>query len=342
MTDLKLHYQQLDTESNRMLEHKDSFDSGVFEADEKSSDDLYKENSTAAQIEIVYKDELSIDDECLGDECAENSNSFYDILDKYPKLEFEDLKIVENTEESCTERIATRQAAIRSSNQKIEKNARFAEDQEILQFIQNRNLSTDQQVYLASEFEDCDEFLYYYKSFHSPLIDKEFDGFSLDHIKHVTKKSDDKKKEQVTKRLILDALQVRKDKQVVADWRERYKNLKRMKEKEFTNNEDLEVNLDPPYATDPDWSLATSSFEDKIYSPANKDVKIDDVAKATEALEKEFDKEIGKVIASTESPGSLSVARLQARSDRIGRIELKLEKVKRKARALSAHHVVVV
>ena len=330
-----LYYQQKDRQSSKLVEHKESFDSGMFEAEEKSGeDDLHGDQSSDAQIETVDQDEKSIGDEGLEEEFTDNSKSFYDILDNYPKLQFEDLKIDENTEESSTEK----QTEASYSKRKIEKHAKFSEDQEILQFMQNRNLYDDQQVHISNEFDDFDEFLYYYKSFHSPLIEKEFDGFSLDHIKLETKKNDEQKNEQLKKRQIMDTLQVMKDKQAVADWREKYKNLKKKKQKEFENNDDdLEVNLDPPYATDPDWSLATSIFEDKLYCLANNDVKIDDVVKATAALENEFDKEIDKVIKSTKHPGSLDETRLRVRSARIGRLEQKLEKVKRKARTLSAY-----
>ena len=70
---------------------------------------------------------------------------------------------------------------------------------------------------------------------------------------------------------------------------------------------------------------------------ANNDTKIEDIKKATVALENEFDDEIEKVIKSTDQPGKMDEAKLRARSAKIGRIEEKLKHVKRKSRTLSAH-----
>ena len=67
------------------------------------------------------------------------------------------------------------------------------------------------------------------------------------------------------------------------------------------------------------------------------DTKIEDIKKASLALENEFDDEIEKVIKSTDQPGKLDEAKLRARSAKIGRIEEKLKHVKRKSRTLSAH-----
>ena len=328
-------YKQKDVQNKKIMEHKDSIDSGVFEDDEKCNEEyLLGNQSRVTHIEAIVKDENIPVDEGLEDESTGNSNSFYEILDNHPKLESDNtIKIIDKTQNESSKDIEKEDLERRT-----EKYTRFLEEQEINHFMKNKNLQENQNVQFSGEFDNFDEFLYYYKSFHSPLIDKEFDGFSLDHIKTETRKNDDQKKEQLDKRQIWEKLQGMKDKEAMAAWREKYKDLKKNKQKEFENNlDDIEIKLDPPYATDPDWSLATSVLLDNVFSLANNDAKIEDIVKATVALENEFDDEVEKVIKSTDQPGKLNEAKLRARSARIGRIEEKLKQVKMKARTVSAH-----
>ena len=264
----------------------------------------------------------------LEDGSTDIPNSFYEILDICPKLESDNNQIHVCSDESSKETEAD------NLKEKNEKYIKFLEEQEILHFLENKSPLVDQNIQFSTEFENFDEFLYYYKSFHSPLIDKEFDGFSLEQIKTETRKNEEKKNEQLKNRRIWDKLQVMKDTQAITAWREKYKDLKKSKEKEF-DYDDVDIDLDPPFATDPDWSLATTKTADQVFSLANNDAKLEDVVNATVALEIEFDKEIQKVLKSTANPGKLGETKLRARSARIGRLDKKLEQVKRKGNTLS-------
>ena len=74
-----------------------------------------------------------------------------------------------------------------------------AEEKEILSEEEIRNFIVNKDLYkcdpLCTEPETFDEFLYYYKSFHSPLLDKEFHGFSMEKIQSESRKIERRKRE---------------------------------------------------------------------------------------------------------------------------------------------------
>ena len=326
LADLMKFYQR--KQSMKKLVEQDSIDSGVFESDDPINEGDEKVNITTP-VEAPEGNDSPFSDEELEDKSTENSNSLYEILEKCPETKQKhQIKETSKNEDSN----------MKYKNEKSEKHTWFLEEQEILNFIENKDQQEDQLVQFSSEFENFDEFLYYYKSFHSPLIDKEFNGFSLEHITNETNKKEEKKKEQLKKRLIWDQLQVRKDKEAISAWRGKYKKEKQKKEKEFEENYDgIDINIDAPYAIDPDWSIPTTKVRDEVFNMAKNDVTLEDVVKATNAIETELDKEVQKVIKSTDKPGKLPEEKLRIRSARIERLNEKLLQIRKKGRSLSAH-----
>ena len=53
------------------------------------------------------------------------------------------------------------------------------EAEEINDFIENKDLYCGKKLETAEDEFNFDDYLYCYKSFHSPFLDKEFEGFSF-------------------------------------------------------------------------------------------------------------------------------------------------------------------
>ena len=212
----------------------------------------------------------------------------------------------------------------------------LSEEDDIRNFIVNKELYKCDP--LSSEPENFDEFLYYYKSFHSPLLDKEFHGFSMEQIQSESRKVEGRKREQSEKKRISDALQSLKNMTALRAWRLKYREMQRLKEKRRREGEDEEEEqLNPPFAADPDWTVQNSQLEEKIFRPGpalHPSVPWPELERAVAVLEAEMEGEVERVIRSAGRPG-----RGAGGGRRLGRLERlggRLETVRNKARAVSA------
>ena len=210
---------------------------------------------------------------------------------------------------------------------------------EIQEFLANKDLYSGKQLANSEKEFNFDDYEYCYKSFHSPLLDKQFAGLSLEQIKEASLRMEHKKEEQKKKREISEALQQLNTKRAMMTWRDKYRRQKQITAKKY-RDEDLEApEIDPPYDQDPDWTVNNCSFNDKVFHPAagGKDVKFNDVVKAIEVLEDQIDDEVDKVVRSTSRPGTVQTGVRERRSAKIDRLNHKLSSARRKARAMSAH-----
>ena len=219
-----------------------------------------------------------------------------------------------------------------------DENQDMDENDEIQDFLDNKDLYTGKKLSDGEEF-NFDDYEYCYKSFHSPLLDKEFDGLSIDQIQQAAAEMKMKKEEQKKKREISEAVQFLKTRRAMMTWRDKYKKMKQMTAKKYSENDysPEEEGTEPPYDQDPDWTITNSSVSDKVYHPGagDKDVKFDEVVRAIEVLEDQIDDEVEKVVRSR--PGRVETDVRERRSARIDRLNQRLNTAKKKARIMSAN-----
>ena len=207
------------------------------------------------------------------------------------------------------------------------------EEDEIKDFIKNKDLYAGKPVADNEDF-NFDQFLYYYKSFHSPLIDKQFHGFSLEEIKKAAENVDLVKKDQFKKTKVNKALQSLKNKNALLAWRDEYRRMKISGRNVDFKNLDVDTLID----VDPDWTISNSNIPDGVFNPKqNKEIKFDQVLKAIEVFENQLDGEVEKVVASTSKPGRLNNEAINRRSAKLNRLGNKVESMKKKARSMSAN-----
>ena len=225
-----------------------------------------------------------------------------------------------------------------ASSPEIEIPVLRAED-EIKDFIENKDLYTGKDLQSGLSEFNFHDYLYCYKSFHSPILDQQFEGFSIEKILKDAKIMGNVKKEQKKKTEISNAVQVLKNKQALKTWREKYLVMKRESAKKNAFDETSEnIQDEPPFDHDPDWTIRNSVLPDSVYRPTvTKDIKFNEVVEAIEVLEDQIDGEVNKVVRSTSKPGKLDPSVLNRRSARIDRLGQKLYTVKMKARSMSAN-----
>ena len=207
----------------------------------------------------------------------------------------------------------------------------LSEGDEIRDFVVNKELYKCDP--LCSEPENFDEFMEYYKSFHSPLLDKLFHGYSMEHIHRESRKVERRKMEQCEKKRISDALQSLKNTTALRAWRAKYREKQRLRAERGDEEEDND-NINPPFAADPDWTVENSQLEDEIFRPGRHPrLNLSEAERAVAVLEAEMDGEVEKVIRSAGSPGRHWAER---RRGRLERLSSKLETVRNKVRSVSA------
>ena len=210
-----------------------------------------------------------------------------------------------------------------------------AEEKEILSEEEIRNFIVNKDLYkcdpLCTEPETFDEFLYYYKSFHSPLLDKEFHGFSMEKIQSESRKIERRKREQSEKNRISDALQSLKNATALRAWRAKYREMQRLKETRRGEEDDEEEYPIPPFAADPDWTVQNSQLED-FWPGVDPSVNRSEVERALAVLEAEIDGEVERVIRSAGRPGKHS----GRGAGRLDRLSGKLDIIRNKVRSVSA------
>lgn len=213
--------------------------------------------------------------------------------------------------------------------------AGLSQEEEIRNFIENKDLYKC--CPKEEDQENFDEFLYYYKSFHSPLLDREFPGFSMEQIKTATRKIEQTKKEQNLKKRIDESLQTLKNRTALRGWRERYRQLQREGERRRVDEGHEEYEVIAPYDQDPDWRIGNSHLQDNIFTPGPPNtLNPDQVASAMAVLESELEVEVEKVIKSSGMPGAVEEQVRERRSARIDRLSSRLETVRSKVRSVSA------
>ena len=275
-------------------------DSKLFNLDLEQMKEIFRENENKSHLALDHR------------------NSFDSGVDLITNSDEDDT----NTEESYSDKKST-----------------MREEDEINDFIENKDLYTGKNLLSETKEFNFDDYLYCYKSFHSPLLDQQFEGFSIEKILKDAKIVGDVKKEQKEKIKISNAVQLLKDKQTLKTWREKYRMLKQNSDGKSALDETNEINqVDPPFDHDPDWTIRNSALPDSVYKPSlTKDIRFNQVVEAIEVLEDQLDGEVNKVVRSTSRPGKLDKRILNRRSARIDRIGLKLENVKMKARSMSAN-----
>ena len=100
------------------------------------------------------------------------------------------------------------------------------ENNEIEDFIKNKDLYTGKKIGAPDDDFNFDDYLYCYKSFHSPLIDKEYHGYSMKDIQKASKAMEMRKREQLHKSIISKSLQLLNSKKALLAWRDNYKQQK--------------------------------------------------------------------------------------------------------------------
>ena len=201
------------------------------------------------------------------------------------------------------------------------------EVEEINDFIENKDLYAGKKLDKVEEEFNFDDYLYCYKSFHSPYLDKQFEGFSLKDIQSAALRVEKRKKEQENKKQINLALESLHSRAALAAWRDHYRQQSAVRARSY-ERADTECtmghNVSPPHGQDPDWTIANSALPDTVFSPAvNKasqsifltkitikcdsaqDVSVDDVVKAIEVTEEEIDHEVSRAVRSAGRPGRL-------------------------------------
>ena len=227
--------------------------------------------------------------------------------------------------------------ATQDDRERLEQTSLSAED-EIRNFMENKDLYRCHPA--SEEQERFDEFLYYYKSFHSPLLDKEFQGFSMEQIKSESKKIEKLKKEQAKKKMISECLQTLKSKTALRAWREKYRQLQRAGQRRREEGDVEDCPVSTPYDCDPDWTVANSQLAEHVFHPAPRTaMRLADLDSAVAVLSDELDLQVDNVIKASGRPGGQGEQARQRRSARIDRLTHKLETVRSKVRSLSAHHL---
>ena len=90
--------------------------------------------------------------------------------------------------------------------------------------------------------------------------------------------------------------------------------------------------LTPPYASDPDWSLAMCGLGEAVERQRLLKKKGDDeaeVAKAVEMVEQELDREVGKAVEWAGRPGEEEEGRRLQRNGKIARLNNKIVRLRR-------------
>ena len=99
------------------------------------------------------------------------------------------------------------------------------EDEEIKHFLRNKDLYCNTQLNTAQpeDEEMFDEYLYYYKSFHSPLLDKQYDGYSVEDITAETARRAGQRAEQERADRAAAAQQAVQSKLALQSWRDKFR-----------------------------------------------------------------------------------------------------------------------
>ena len=149
------------------------------------------------------------------------------------------------------------------------------EAEEINDFIENKDLYCGKKLETVEDEFNFDDYLYCYKSFHSPFLDKEFEGFSLDDITNAAIKDEKRKKDQKKKKQISLALETLNNRTALSAWRDHYRRLQVMKTRSYEREDECTKgdNVAPPHGQDPDWSISNSTLPDNVFSPSINKVK---------------------------------------------------------------------
>lgn len=144
------------------------------------------------------------------------------------------------------------------------------EVEEINDFIENKDLYAGKKLDKVEEEFNFDDYLYCYKSFHSPYLDKQFEGFSLKDIHSAALRLEKRKKEQENKKQINLALESLHSRAALAAWRDHYRQQRAIRARSY-EQADTECtmghNVSPPHGQDPDWTISNSALPDTIFSP---------------------------------------------------------------------------
>ena len=151
---------------------------------------------------------------------------------------------------------------------------RDEEVEEITNFIENKDLYSGKKLGKVEEEFNFDDYLYCYKSFHSPFLDKQFEGFSLNDITRAALKVARRKKEQERKKQINIALEALHSRVALSAWRDRYRQQRAARARSYERDEcTLGEHGSPPHGQDPDWTISNSALPDNVFSPADKKVR---------------------------------------------------------------------
>ena len=148
------------------------------------------------------------------------------------------------------------------------------EVEEINNFIKNKDLYSGKKLARVEEEFNFDDYLYCYKSFHSPLLDKQFEGFSLNDITNAALRVEKRKKEQEKKKLINIALDSLHSRVALSAWRDRYRQQSKIRARSYERADECTMGhiVSPPHGQDPDWTISNSALPDTVFSPAVKKV----------------------------------------------------------------------
>lgn len=145
------------------------------------------------------------------------------------------------------------------------------EVEEINDFIENKDLYSGKKLDKVEEEFNFEDYLYCYKSFHSPFLDKQFEGFSLKDINDAALRVAKRKQEQEKKKRINLALESLHSRAALSAWRDRYRQQRAIRARSY-ERADTECtmghNVSPPHGHDPDWTISNSALPDTVLSPA--------------------------------------------------------------------------
>ena len=175
---------------------------------------------------------------------------------------------------------------------------------------------------------------------------REFAGFSLEQIEEVTRGREEKRKEQgralrMEKKLQVNIfllsikieqsapMQVLRSREARAKWREEARRM--IKEREARREEESSPPPPgtPPFASDPDWSLAMCGLGEAVERQRLKRGDDEVVAKAVKVVEEELDREVEKVVEWAGRPGEEEEEVRSRRSEKIARLNNKMARMRR-------------
>ena len=144
------------------------------------------------------------------------------------------------------------------------------EVREINNFIENKDLYSGKKLDNVEGEFNFDDYLYCYKSFHSPFLDKQFEGFSLNDITNAALRVEKRKKEQEKKKQMNIALDSLNSRVALSAWRDRYRQQREIRARSYERAEDCTMghHVSPPHGQDPDWTISNSALPDTVFSQA--------------------------------------------------------------------------